>query len=458
MHTCTAASASPALKRRLIHLMPLDLPAEHVLPLLESRDRHWATDARSAWDWLTESGDSPVVSLRDLEYFLWYQLPAKFLTDLDHRRMVAMALADLLSGLGYEEAAALSRGPVTMRVLAEWDTDRSRGYRALREALEKSGVEPPDTDALAWSVYMGMTESIVFDMASAALERALSEGKFTPGSRGWKQAQAEVMHRFLTTPLHSLDERTPQAAVWEERQEFWVERSRRPLRQAFLEDVRERIRRMPATPDGVRDHMLPLLRLLEIAATNPPLTQAGYLPPAIVRELVDDLRWWDWDKQPRSEADVPQLVTLREFAKVAGLTRAPGGRLALTKIGHRALSDPAALWERVLSGLAAREDFVAAIRELLLAQLMKGPGERGVIAAAILPVLAEAGWKPSDGRDLDQDMVSFKLWDAIRPMTLLDMIEVGEWPDRGIRLTEFGFVSAGAILWHRSTAPWQSIP
>lgn len=437
--------------------MPLDLPAEHVLPLLESRDRHWATDARSAWDWLTASGDSPVVTLRDLEYFLWYQLPAKFLTDLGHHRRVAKALADLLSRLGYEEAAALSRGPVTMRVLAEWDTDRTRGYRALSEALEKSGVEPPDTNALAWSAYMGTTESIVFHMASDALERALSEGEFTPGGRGWKQAQAEVMRRFLTTPRHSLDERTPQAAVWEERQEFWVERPRRTLRQAFLGDIRERIRRMPDPPDGIRDHMLPLLRLLEIAATNPPLTQAGYLPPPIVRELVGDLGWWDWDKQPRSEADVPQLMTLREFGKVAGLTRAARGRLALTKIGRRAMSDPAAMWERVSGALAAGEDFAAAIRELLLVQLMKEPGERGLIEAAILPVLAEAGWKPSDGRYLDQEMVSFKLWDAIRPMDRLDMIEVGEWPDRGMRLTGFGLVSARAILWHRSTAPKRSI-
>ena len=398
-----------------------------------------------------------MLSLRDLEYFLWYQLPAKFLTDLDQHCRVAMALADLLSGLGYEEAAALSRGPVTMRVLAEWDTDRSRGYRALRKALEESGVEPPDTDALAWSAYMGMTESTVFDMASASLERALSEGRFTPRSRGWKQAQAEVMRGFLITPLHSLDERTPQAAVWEERQEFWVERLRRPLRRAFLGDVRERIRRMPHTPDGIRDRMRPLLRLLEIAATNPPLTQAGYLPPAIVRELVDEFGWWDWDKQPRSEADVPQIMTLREFAKVAGLTRAVRGHLALTRIGRRAVSDPAALWERVSGALAAGEDFADAIRELLLVQLMKGPGERGVFEAAILPVLAEAGWKPSNGPELNQDMVSFKLWDAIRPMQLLEMIEVGEWPDRGIRLTEFGFVSARAILWHRSTAPRQSI-
>jgi len=113
--------------------MPFDLPAVHVLPLLESRDGLWAIDARSAWEWRTASGESPVVSRR----------------------------------------------------------------------------EAPETGALAWGAYMGMTESTVFDMTSAALEGALSEGRFSPRSKGWKKAQAEVMRLFLTTPLHSLDERTP---------------------------------------------------------------------------------------------------------------------------------------------------------------------------------------------------------------------------------------------------------
>ncbi len=73
-------------------------------------------DARAAWDSLTASGDSPVVGLHDLEYCLWYQLPAKFLTDLEEHRKVALALAELLAELDYEDAAAVCRGPVTMRV------------------------------------------------------------------------------------------------------------------------------------------------------------------------------------------------------------------------------------------------------------------------------------------------------------------------------------------------------
>ena len=75
---------------------------------------------------------------------------------------------------------------------------------------------------------------------------------------------------------------------------------------------------------------------------------------------------------------------------------------------------------------------------------------------AILPLLAEAGWRPSRGPDLTEEMVSIMLWEAIRPMDLLGMVEVGRWPDREMRLTEFGRVSALAILWRRSTRPGHS--
>src|SRR5579859_2848271 len=202
--------------------MPFDLPAEHVLPVLESGDPRWAMEARSAWDALTASGDVPVVTLHDLEYFLWYQLPAKFLTDLGGHRDVAKALANLLSELGYEDAAAVARGLVTMRVLAEWDGGRDRGLRAYRKAMDESGVEPPDTDALEWGATMGMTEAGVYQQAAAVLERAMLEGEFVPLRRGWKQAQAGVLRRFLATPLHSLDERTPLKAIHDERRERWT--------------------------------------------------------------------------------------------------------------------------------------------------------------------------------------------------------------------------------------------
>jgi hypothetical protein len=437
--------------------MPYDLGAERVVPLLESFDPQRSADARAAWDWLTASGDAPDVTLRDLEYFLWYQLPAKFLTSEEHHRAVALALARLLGDLGYEDAAGVCRSPVTMHVLAEWERNRSSGYRALNRALDESGVQPPDTDLLAWGAVMSMDEASAFHTAAGVLEDAMRDGVFTPGTRGWKQAQAAVMHRFLTTPLHSLDGRTPLAAVHEEREQLWAEPPRRPLRQAFLSDVRERIRSLPAVPPAVAEHMRSLVRILEIAATAPTLTQAGYLPPGIVRELVSEFGWWEWSGSPRSEADIHQIQTLMEFATAAALIRRTRTSLRLTPAGRQARSDPAILWERTVRPLAAGESFTAAIRELLLVRLLYGASDFEEVEREVAPVLAEAGWRPSSGAELTQKMVSVELWDAIRPMDLLGIIDAGKWPDRGLRLTDFGTDAARTILWYRATAPQRSI-
>ena len=437
--------------------MPFELPAERVLPLLEQGDPTWAMDARAAWDWLTASGDAPVVTLRDLEYFLWYQLPAKFLVDHDEHRAIALALGGLLDELGYADGGAICRGTVTMRVLVEWAKNPGTGRSAFRKALDESGVEPPDTDDLAWGAIMGTVEVTVFQTAALALEDAIAAGEFTPGTRGWKRAQGEVMRRFLTRRVHWLDERTPQAAVWEERERTWAEGDLvRPLRRSLIEPVRERIDRPRAAPDGAADRMRPLVRVLEVVGARPSLTQAGYLPPAIVRELAAELGWEDY-KPPRSEADVPRLMTLMEFAKEASLVHRTRSSLRLTDRGRSAAADPAVLWERVVAVLAAGSDFTVAVRELLLVRLLGRAGDRGTVEAEILPVLSEAGWRSVERDELTVEMLAHAFWDAVRPMDLLGMLDVDEWPGRGLRLTGFGAESARAILWHRARAPRESI-
>lgn len=434
--------------------MPFNLSAERVLPLLETRGGDAAADARVAWESLTAGGDVPLVSLHSLEYFLWYTLPAKFLTSPEDHRAIALALGDLLGELGYEGAAALCRSPVTMRVLAAWDQSSSRGHQAMRKALDDSGVEPPDTEALEWGGMMGMTESTVYEMAADALEEACLRGEITPGKRGLRQAQTEVLRRFLTTPLPSLDGRTPQAAVWQERQDFWAEPPVRPLRQALTRPVRDEIRCRPAVPVAIGEGMRPLLRLLDLCAKGGlSLTPAGYMPPATVRAMVGELAWWDGDKPPRSETDVPQLMALRDFAREAGLVRRWRGRLSLTPSGRRALAEPEVLWTSVVRALSGGADFAAALRELILLRALQGGVDSRAVVEELAPVLVEAGWRPSGGRGLSGDMVSYALWGAIRPMELLGMILVGRWPDRSLKLTAVGRASTRAVLWHRSTAP-----
>ncbi len=437
--------------------MPFDLPAEHVLPLLKARGGEWAANAEAAWQSLTAGGDSSVVTLHDLGNFLWYTLPTKFLMSPKDHRAIARALGEMLGELGYEAAGELCRGPVTMGVIAAWEHSSSSGHRALTKALDNSGVEPLDTDSLEWGGVMGATEAGVYDAGAEALEAALSRGEFVPGERGWKQAQAEVMRRFLLTPRHALDGRTPQTAVWEERQESWAEPPLRPVRKAFLEPVRELIRRPPAAPGGIGDRIRPLFRLLELTATGLPLTGAGYLLPATARALAREFGWWPLQKPPRSEAEVPRLLGLREFAREAGLVRKGRGRLGLTETGRRALGDQNLVWPPVVRTLSGGEDFSAAIRELVLARLLQGSSDSGAVVDDILPVLTERGWRPGDGRGLTRDMVSFNLWEAILPLDLLGIVHAGEWPELSLSLTDFGALAARTILWHRATAPRRSL-
>jgi hypothetical protein len=423
------------------------------MPLLES-GTVWSGDARAAWDWLTASGDSPVVSLHDLQYFLWYQLPAKFLTSARHHQAVANALGELLSRLGYEDAASVATGLVTRRVLGEWEKSRSAGYRALQEAMVRSGVEPPDTDELSWGESMGLTEAGHYHAVASALEDAVDTAVLQPAEPGWRRRQAEVMSRYLSTPLPSLYESTPLAAIHEERQQFWADHIGRHHRQKLIRPVLDQLRNLPPPRPEAASHLKPLLRLLEVAATDPALTQAGYLLPAAVRRLVDEFFEWPFERPPRSEVDAPQVHFLRSFANEARLVRRSRSRLVLSPLGRRAAADPELLWSTVIICLARGSGFVSAIQELILARLLGGPIERRALVSEIRPAVAEAGWRPTSGGELTDDMVSFQFWDAIRTPELLGMIATGSRTDRGdhVRLTEFGISSARAILWHRSTA------
>ena len=67
----------------------------------------------------------------------------------------ARHLADFLEAVGFARYAAIARGEHTRQVIAAWDTDVSDGYRAFRDAMSASGVEPPDLPDLRWGVVMG---------------------------------------------------------------------------------------------------------------------------------------------------------------------------------------------------------------------------------------------------------------------------------------------------------------
>lgn len=88
--------------------------------------------------------------------------------------------------------------------------------------------------------------------------------------------------------------------------------------------------------------------LSHVPAEGIPLSSAGYLPPASVSAMMDDLDPdRDWIGTANREANTVPLLRLRETVTALGLTRKYRGRLDLTARGRAVRDDPIALWRHL---------------------------------------------------------------------------------------------------------------
>lgn len=124
------------------------------------------------------------------------------------------------------------------------------------------------------------------------------------------------------------------------------------------------------------------------------LTQAGYLPPAVVQAVYDELglaeRWIG--KGNREDLTLP-VLGLREQAQELGLLRKAKGRLSPTAAGRRLADDPVGLLKHVAHRLplGRREDEQQAGWLLLMAT---AAGERREAADGhVDAVMTALGWR-----------------------------------------------------------------
>ena len=291
-------------------------------------DRDAAIDAEGALGWFGWDGEG-ALRLRqyDLQLYLWYQLPTKYLAPLDAKRAAAAALGQLLALLGVPYAS-LCGAPETGRMLELWERDDPAAPRELRQLLEASGLEPPDTEQLAWGSVMGLDEAQARDDVASALEVALEDATLRPGTPGFLRRQKAVVAAALAADGR-LD------AIHAERLEHW--RSRRPI----LDRVADLI---AATPPPVDEQtaaaaLAPAIWLLERARDGLALTQTGALSRALVREAVE--RWPDWwDAElfgpPNQEAEIVPLLHLHDLLRRMHLLRRTGRRLVATSRARQA--------------------------------------------------------------------------------------------------------------------------
>lgn len=387
---------------------------------LTDRDPTVGEDARAAFEWLTAGEEDDVAaafSRRRLQLFLWYELPRKWLIEPDEHLAVAAALGLFFDEFGAKATslAALCRDPETARLLRE-------GGDGFVEALEASGLEPPDTPLLEWSDLMTIEESLERDAVAEMLEEAVDLGLLGPGTQGWQQRQAELVERHLISV--DANGATPLARVHAARRQAWLEMAGDDEQRTLLAAATPNEGEVP-TPTEAEAAVEPLLWLLGLLEDGVKLTQTGALPRALVREAVERYPDW-WDSElfgaPHREAEIYPLEVLHTLIDELKLARPRRGILKLGPRGRALSADPSALLATVASTIAS----VGASRQLDL---------------ALADLLAR------DERDVD-----FRLLDLLGPFQGV----IGGRFRRDAQVTAGGLVLAAAILQARAYGPRHS--
>jgi len=439
------------------------------MAVLEEWDREGARAALSALEWMGWEGEGPLLLRRyDVQLFVWYTLPRKFLASLAHKREAMVALARTLERLGGRAAsyAEVCRSPDTDELLCAWEREDPAAWQRLRQLLEGSGIEPPDTDALTWGEMMGLEEARVREQVATALEVAVEEGRLSPGMRGFRRRQAEVADAALHERHDRSDGRSRLEAVHAERLEHWLRGGHArgsAERRAILDPVAPVIAVGPPSidPDAGRAALAPAVWLLERANEGIALTQTGALNRALVREVAE--RWPSWWHAelfgpPNREDELTLLRELHQLLRSVRLVRRTGRRIVTTARGRKLQADPAALLETLSTALLAGEGFRAACAELAVAQILTGfvADYSDALAKRIQPAIVAGGWQ-SSGEPPGVRDVAWGIADFLRPAEAVGLLERRESSSRFSRdplvLTEAGRAALIAGLRARALAP-----
>lgn len=386
--------------------MPIELSpdaVERVMARLGEHDLDAPRDVEGALEWIC-SGEGPAapvtINRYALQVFLWYQLPRKWLTSREHKRAVAARLGRFLELVGGRAATygEICMSEETSRLLEAWEDEDGGAGALFRHALDASGLEPPDTDALEWGSVMGLEEARLRDEAALELERALEDGRLEPGERGFKRRQAELVTGFLRSPRAELDGRSPIDLVAQERLEGWARRGSEE-RRAIVAAVELQLRQLgPAgkRPPADAGALEPLCWLLDAVVDGIALTQTGALNRALVRAAVERFPdWWDAELfgPPHREGEVFSLCEVHELARRMRLLRRRGRKLVLTTRGKALRGDRAALLHACAPDLLAADGFEAAAQELAAAVLLSRESvDRGKMDAAVHAAIVADGW------------------------------------------------------------------
>lgn len=411
-------------------------------------------DARSVWEWLAADSGPEAVTQWRLQHFCWEQLP-RMPQDAARRWKSAQALAALLDALGMQRYAAVARSETTRQILLTAEQAPDRGRSMVRRAIQRSGIEPPDTELLTWGAVMGSTEAYALEAVADRLELSVVAGVLVPGARGWRDQQAEIAISVLTTQDPLLGGVPPYQRILDERLHAWVRGPGSTTRSAVLSPLTDRLMAPVEVPMSApaRRMLRPLDWLLGEVGDGLALTAAGYLPPRTVGRALDELGWREELLGPSTrEVDAYPVLVLRETAHRLGLIRRRGSRLLLSPSGRAAAVDGRQLFTAVAAGLVGPDhSALAATWEVVLAVLEPGdPVQEEDVRALVQAVVTESGWRMAGRRAPSESDTSALFFAVLRELRWLELVEeTGALLDR--RLTARPGVPAllRAALRHR---------
>src|SRR5712692_452194 len=204
------------------------------LATLEAEDRPAADDARAALEWLAGEQGLALITQERLQTFLWYDLPMKWMTDMDDKLATVEALGRALDLLGLSRYSAICRSGATGEILRAYEGSIEDGKVAFRRANAASGIQPPDLPELQWEPVMGFQEASALSSTADFLELAVAGGDLVLGARGWKSRQRELVRTYLNKPRMVLVGQTQVQVILTERIETWVNTRRSETRRKTL--------------------------------------------------------------------------------------------------------------------------------------------------------------------------------------------------------------------------------
>jgi hypothetical protein len=435
---------------------------EAAIEVIARNDPQLARWAENAADALTAGEGEESISQAALQSFLWYYLPKKW--EEEAWSPLAEGAAVLLDELGLERYAAITRSSTTMAVLDAWRRSRSEGFRRFRASMEASGVAAIDTEVFAWGNVMGMDEASALSHVEQALERAITSGEMTPGAKGWKQVCRGVCGRAIQEDVPHLPTQSWLSLVITERVEHWVDSGRPAQLRQWRESIAKSVLVAPEPPEDLEPVVAAMRWLLEACRQGVELTQAGYLPPSLVKEAIG--RFFDADMvgNPRSEADVHQLGALRETASRMGALSKRRRALKTSAAGLCLLGDPVAMWRAIAANLDDGDALSKAVSELIAHRLLRGAALDDDLEDTIAPIVLAHGWH-AGGIPITEEQARYSVHRPLYYWRLFGLLneQRPRWESGhpvGRHITELnvaGRATALALLHARATGPRRDV-